>query len=99
MLHISTATLSKMSELYDQVSKRLKSIRTTAVIIFYMMQYGDSYTVDVTEESIHDVFKNVEKKVHNIVYRPTLVVDWYRGTCKTLLSTVSNFHGEDLSTI
>ncbi len=54
-----------MSELYDQVSKRLNSIRTTAVIIFYMMQYGDSYTVDVTEESIHDVFKNVEKKVRN----------------------------------
>ncbi|XP_064401547.1 DNA ligase 4-like isoform X2 [Halichondria panicea] len=42
MLHISAATLSKMSELYDK--------------------YGDSYTLDLTEESIRDVFKNVEKK-------------------------------------
>ena len=30
------------------------------------MQYGDSYTEDLTEQSIRDVFKNIEKKVHTV---------------------------------
>ena len=67
MFHIGPATATTFAALYDQVSLSVlvTTPRVTCVVLsFHMfMQYGDSYTEDVTEDTLRGIFKKVEEKV------------------------------------
>lgn len=66
MVHTCPSTAAEFAESYDKVCMQYGTILQVCVSVatFAWLQYGDSYTEDVTEESLKYIFKKMQDQVH-----------------------------------